>query len=268
MSNMRRWISTVTVLVLATGLAACGDNGVGPEPSGTVSLSVTAAGGDGGSGSISARRTVTPGLSVTQTDDQGNTLVLDSVQVVLREVELERQNDECDDVPAGSDDEDECEEFEAGIRLFRVPLDGSVDRIVSLSAVPADVYDELEFEIHKPDDDNPEGQAFIEDHPTFADISLRAKGTFNDQSFVYTSDLNEDQEIDLSPPLEVGGSGGQEVNVTLRLDVTGWFVDGGGTLVDPATANDGGANENLVEENIENSIEAFEDDDEDGDPDD
>ena len=41
-----------------------------------------------------------------------------------------------------------------------------------------------------------------------------------------------------------------------------------GTLLDPASANEGGANESVVENNIENSIDAFEDDDRDGDDDD
>jgi hypothetical protein len=46
--------------------------------------------------------------------------------------------------------------------------------------------------------------------------------------------------------------------------VDSWFRRGDGSLVDPATANKGGANEDLVEENIERSIEGFEDDDRDG----
>lgn len=277
MAIVKRGFSAITAMLLATGLVACGDD-LGPEASGTVSLSVTAAGAGSGSASLAAgTATATaaadrdtrgePDLSISETDGQGNTLVLDSVQVVLREIELERQEDECDDVASGEDD-DECEEFEADIRLLRVPMDGSVDRVVSLDGVPADVYDELEFEVHKPDDDDAEGRAFIEDNPTFADVSVRAKGTFNGNAFVFTSDLNEDQEIELSPPLEVGGSDAAQVNVTLRLDVTGWFADGSGTFVDPSTANDGGANENLVEDNIRDSIEAFEDDDEDGEADD
>jgi len=35
-------------------------------------------------------------------------------------------------------------------------------------------------------------------------------------------------------------------------------------LIDPATANKGGANENLVKENIKRSMKAFEDKDRDG----
>jgi len=46
-----------------------------------------------------------------------------------------------------------------------------------------------------------------------------------------------------------------------------WVVDGSGNLIDPRTANKGGANEGLVKENIKQSVEAFEDDERDGDDD-
>jgi hypothetical protein len=257
-------IRNVPAAVGAAGLlligAACDGGPTGPEGSGAVALSVTTAGGGDG-----AAASLTPTLSVEQSDGQGNALVLDSVQVVLREIELERMNDDdCDDVPEASDDD--CEEFEAGIRLLHLPLDGSVEQLVQIRP-PADVYDELEFEIHKPDDDDQEGRDFIAEHPNFEDVSVRVKGTFNGEEFLFLQDLNEEQEIELSPPLEVGPDAGP-VNVTLRLDVTTWFVAADGSLVDPTSANEGGPNENLVEENIENAIEAFEDDDRDGDDDD
>jgi hypothetical protein len=48
------------------------------------------------------------------------------------------------------------------------------------------------------------------------------------------------------------------------MDITTWFLNGGsGALVDPGTANPGGANENLVKNNIKNSIKAFRDRDDD-----
>lgn len=43
-----------------------------------------------------------------------------------------------------------------------------------------------------------------------------------------------------------------------------WFRDANGALIDPRSANKGGANENLVKSNIRTSIEGFEDDDRDG----
>jgi hypothetical protein len=53
--------------------------------------------------------------------------------------------------------------------------------------------------------------------------------------------------------------------VTLRFDVSGWFLNATGDgVVDPATANAGGANEALVRENIQRSINAFRDEDHDG----
>lgn len=256
-------LAALTALLLP--LAGCGDGGgdlTGPGSGGdggqaTVSLSVTS-----GPAASAAR---SPGFALEQTDDTGNSLVIDSVQVVLREIELERQNDECPDDSSGSSDEnDACEKFVAGIRLLRVPLDGSVDRMIAIQA-PADTYDEVEFEIHKPDDDDPEGREFIRQNPNFEDVSVRMKGSFNGESFLFLQDLNEDQERVLNPPLVLEEAG--EVNLTLRLDVSAWFVRNDGTLVDPRTANKGGANENLVEENIENSIEVFEDDDEDGEDD-
>ncbi|OGU00384.1 MAG: hypothetical protein A2085_02970 [Gemmatimonadetes bacterium GWC2_71_10] len=61
---------------------------------------------------------------------------------------------------------------------------------------------------------------------------------------------------------------GANTNLTIRMDVRTWFrVGGTGALIDPASANVGQPNEGAVRENIKNSIEAFEDDDRDGDQD-
>jgi len=58
---------------------------------------------------------------------------------------------------------------------------------------------------------------------------------------------------------------GQTINVTLRVDISTWFLNDAKTaLVDPASANNGGANESIVANNIQNSFGAFEDDNRDG----
>lgn len=273
MERRRRVFASLGAVAGAALLAAgCGDSATAPGGNGRVSLSLTSGVDGGSSQSVSAAR-ATSSFDLQQTDGQGNELVLDSVKVVLREIELKRQvDDDCPDDDGAEDaDDDACEEFEAGIRLLDLPLDGGVEQVVTIDA-PADTYDELEFEIHKPDDEDPEGQAFIDDNPAFADASIRAWGTFNGEPFSFREDLNEDQEVTLDPPLVVEEGAGP-VNVTLELDVRTWFTqDGtaGGVLVDPSTAgeDDAGGNEDLVEQNIENSIEAFEDDDEDGEDDD
>jgi len=65
------------------------------------------------------------------------------------------------------------------------------------------------------------------------------------------------------PPLVVDSV--MATNVTVRIDISQWFQDATGNFVDPASANKGGQNESIVNENIKQSIEAFEDRDRDGD---
>jgi len=58
---------------------------------------------------------------------------------------------------------------------------------------------------------------------------------------------------------------GQSLNVTLRVELSGWYLNAAKTaLVDPASANKGGANESVVANNIQTSFNAFEDDNHDG----
>lgn len=195
---------------------------------------------------------------------RGNdTLVIKSVELVLREIELERI-DQLADCPDSSGDDDPCEEFTVGVQLVSLPLGNSTEKTVTVT-VPEGIYDEVEFEIHKPEDSS--DAAFIAAHPAFADVSIRVTGTFSQggtrSDYVYTSDLNAEQEVSLQPPLDVAAGGA--VNVTIRLDVGTWFLSGSGaSVVNPATANKGGANEGLVKDNIEQSIDAFHDDDSDG----
>jgi len=242
-----------------------------------------------------------PAFDVELGDGAGNSLLLTRVAMVLREVELELENDNgCDDSSSrgdddssgdssgGSsdddsgddsdssddssnsrdddDDDDDCEKFVAGPFLLELPLDGSVETIVTLEDVTPGVYDELEFDIHKPEDDTSDDLAFIQQHPDFRRISIRVEGDYNGNAFVYETDLNEDQEVDLTPPMTVSDASNQ-TNVTLMVDVDSWFRRSSGTLVNPSTANKGGPNEKLVEDNIEDSIEGFEDEDFDGDDD-
>ena len=70
----------------------------------------------------------------------------------------------------------------------------------------------------------------------------------------------------LVPPLVVGDGG--TANVTLQVDVTSWFYAADGvTVIDPASASTGQPNESVVEENIQDSLDVYEDDDRDGDDD-
>jgi len=97
-------------------------------------------------------------------------------------------------------------------------------------------------------------------------VSIRVTGTYSQagtrSDFTFTSDVDQGQEAGLVPPVTV--QEGAAVNISLRVDIAGWFLNEAQTaLVDPASANKGQPNESLVANNIQNSFDAFEDDDHD-----
>jgi hypothetical protein len=266
--------------VLATAgalLAACGDSdtngGNGPGTTPVVSFNLAArpaAATVAGLASLAEPYTIT--------DASGNSLTFEKVELVLREIELKRADRDvvCGEDDSNSDDDsnddssddssaDDCEELEFGPVLLDLPLGGGAAQVFTVE-VASGTYDELEFEIHKPEDDGDANDAaFLAAHPDFRGVSIRVTGSYNGTPFTYTTDLGEEQEQALAPPLSLATA--TATDLTLFVDINNWFRTGAATLIDPASANEGGANESLVEDNIENSIDAFEDDDRDGDDD-
>ncbi len=253
-TRQRMSIKTLIVVLVGTVSLACTDS-TSVQLRGNVAVSF-------------ATRATPPALSSPATrgaaprvrDDTltsgSDTLIITSAQIVLREIELKPvESASCDSEPQ------DCNDIEFGPVLVDLPLAPGVTRQFQV-LVPSGTFDEIEFDIHKVSDDDPADAVFRQQHPEFIDLSIRVQGTFRGQVFLYESDLNVEQELDLNPPLVVDQT--TSTNVTIRVNLGEWFRTSGGALIDPATANKGGANENLVNENIKRAIEAFEDDDEDG----
>jgi len=186
----------------------------------------------------------------------GNTLVITKAQVVVRRIKLKGTTaGTCSDDDTAADD---CRSVFIGPMLVDLPL--TTGNVTSISAaLPPDTYRQIEFRIHKPGSDGPDA-AFRAANPTFANISIRVEGTFNGTAFLYTSALDEKQTLTFNPAVTVGAD---NQNVTIQFDVASWFVNGS-TVINPATANSGGANENLVRDRIRSSLRAIEDDDRNG----
>ncbi len=179
---------------------------------------------------------------------------------MLREIELERVDvAECPDDDASAEG---CEEFSTGIMLVDLPLSHATGQVLEVD-VPMGMYDEIELAIHKPD---PVADANF--------LNARVRGRvdprgghlpprgWRSRDFRFETDLSETLEIELSPPLDVAEN--VPARITIRLDIATWFVTADGSaLIDPRTA-DTGQLKALVEDNIRNSIEAFQDDDSDG----
>jgi hypothetical protein len=248
-------LRTATALAFAAAMAACSGS-AGPSNEAQVNFNLA---------TRPAAAATTAALAVVGTPetytDGTNTLVIDQVQLVLREIELKRTESTvaCGESPVG----DACEKLELGPILLDLPLGGAGGAARSFSvAVAPGTYDEVEFEIHKPSDDDGADATFLQAHPDFDGVSLKVTGTWNGEPFTYTSDLNAEEEIELSPPLVTTESAATDL--TLFVDLGRWFRDGAGNLVDPASAGAGGANESLVKNNIGSTLHAFEDENHDG----
>jgi hypothetical protein len=239
----------LAALALAAG--ACSDSG-GPSTQGQVSFSTatqSASLASGGSFEVVA----TP---ETFTDGT-NTLVINGVQLVLREIELHKAGVVSDCATSVDDD---CEELEIGPILLDLPLGTPGGARSFTVAVEPGSYDRVEFEVHKPSSSS--DAAFIAAHPDLDGVSVRVSGTYNGVAFTYTGDFNEEMEFNLVPELAVSETGTADLTLFASLD--SWFRDAGGALVDPASANAGGPNQGLVEQNIRSSLDAFEDENHDG----
>lgn len=189
-----------------------------------------------------------------------NTLTVTKAQLVVRRIKLKPTAT----VAAGCTDDDssddDCATVMTGPVLVDLPLTGSTVTTVN-ATVPAGSYSEVDFRIHKPSDDVGDA-AFLTANPGFAGTSIRVEGTFNGTPFVFTTDLTEKQRVSFTPALVVDEAT-PNPNLTIQVDVSAWFKSGT-TVINPATANKGGANENVVKNNIRASLRAVRDDDRNG----
>jgi hypothetical protein len=175
-----------------------------------------------------------------------DTVIITEAKFRFSEIEFESATD------------DDSTDIEQGPIILSLNLNGGLTE-VGIADVPAGFYEELEFEIEARDEDD----ALVND-PDFEgengqNYSMVISGTINGEPFTFRSE--KDFEVELEPAFEVNDE--EQVSITLNFDTSLWFLDQDGNALNPADSN----NILLIESNIENSIEAFEDDDEDGEDD-
>lgn len=249
---------TPSALLVASALAAaaCSDS---TSPSGNAGDRVSLSFAVPATSAASTGATI-GGVSAAVT--ASGPLVITKAQIVLRELELELASTAgCGDDSGSGSSDDDCAELEFEPFLVDLPVNGGIVSPISVD-IPAGTYHELEMKIHMPElGDDPEDVAFITAHPELRGVSVRVEGTYNGEPFVFESDVTADMEMEFSPPLVVDASG---MNVTVAVDLYGWFKAPDGSWIDPRTAGKSGVNEGEVEDNIQRSFHAFEDDDHDG----
>ena len=247
---------------LAWLVAACSDSS-GPSIGSATNLSIAVATLTAGSiGEMIGLRAIAPAFDRHVMSTGGtHTLVITRAAVALARLELSSVDSAgcaADDHP---ENDDRCQALESGPALVELPVDNSVISLVTLQ-LPAGTYRALEAKIRPVLSTDSGGAAFLAANPQFAHASVRVEGTFDGTRFVYAGAASASLELAFDPPVTIGTTA---TTLTVHVSIDRWFSDGSGTLIDPATANSGGANEQRVSDNVRRSFHAFEDNERHGD---
>lgn len=241
---------TAAVVLGAAALAACGETTDVNDPQAvTLSFQVaTAATAQAASGPAAVgpaagggpMAVAGPPMTIEGTN---GTLTIDEIRLIVAEVELEGDDDACDDDLVEVDD---CAEFEAPPRFLDLPLDGApVEAFVGL--IPPNTYDELEFEIEDLEDDEEDTEFAAEIEALRQDIldefpdwprkaTALVVGSFtnnSDETMSFRVFLEAEIEVerDLVPPVVVGEGGtAPDLTVDLRPDI--WFGLSDGSVLE------------------------------------
>ena len=175
-----------------------------------------------------------------------NTLVLDSVKVLIKNIKLI--------VSAASDD---SVNFKTGPFVVKLNLNSSVN-LFTTALIPEGTYDKVKFEIHKLED----SEVGIDTAFSFAGgrYSVVVYGKFNLIPFIYRSTKSAHQKINFGSTVGINST--SKSNITLKVQPYTWFWTGSDYL-DPLNVS----NENDIDNNIKASFKAFKDNDRNGIPD-
>jgi hypothetical protein len=249
-------------LAAAVGMAACDGSAVSPSGSrgAQVTMSLTTA--SSALISSSVRAALVPSVDVS-----GHKLDIARVQLVLRDVDLKRVEDD-----ACETGHDGCAKFKAGPVLIDLPLSGGVITPFSEKIAPG-TYDRVELKVHEPDDDNGARAAFYAAHPDWQKkATVRVTGTYDSGTGAQPFDIylaaNLEVKQDITPPVTVdSATSPSTINLTLGVDVDSWFRTASGALIDPRSTTADRQLLNVVTENVKRSFRAVRDDDRNGDED-
>lgn len=190
-----------------------------------------------------------------------NELVIQKVQLVFRKIELDRTGAaDCVAEDESGDDHPnvggECEDIMLNPLLVDVPVDNALHPVINIPLADG-TYRQLEARLG-PARDN--ATVFNTANPNLVGKSVRVEGTFKGTPFVFMSAVNARLEMEFDPPLVIDAT---TKNATVSIDVSKWFLNSSGQVIDPTTGPPG-TNTAQIETNIRRSFHAFEDDSERG----
>lgn len=248
-------IRPIAGFVAITALVACSGDIAGSNKQ-AVKLSFTT---NAAVGTAPAGIRMSPDLTVGATSD----LVLTKVQFVLDKIELDRNGtSSCvAEIEAAGDDHaaagEECEDVSRDPVVVDVPVDNALHAVLNVP-LSEGTYSQLEAKLEPARSD---ATAFNAANSNLVGKSVRIEGTYKGNAFVFTSSVRRSLEMSFDPPLVIDAT---TKNATVSFDAAKWFVDSHGAVIDPTTAADGSSAKQEIEDNIQRSFHAFEDEHETG----
>jgi len=236
--------SVLVLSAFAIGLSAC-DALTSPKAKGvsfSVSTLAAVAGAPGlrssstraaeFTGTASNVATIVNGaLRITSGAD---TLIIDSIRVVLAQIVLRQQADTlCGTV--GHDDaaDPTCANISQGPYLAKLPITAGAASLFDGIPIPNGTYTGIRVRIHNPKigDQSPTTAAFLAAHPEWSGKSMMVDGKFNGTAFHWAHDPPVQLQHVFNPAVTVDAN--TALNFTLRVDVASWFVASSGALIPP-----------------------------------
>ena len=256
--------TSLVSLVLLSALTACGD----------ASADLTASTGGAASLSVSFGQSSTTSAA-TIVGTAADTMRITSVQLVLSHLKLRRDGiAACADIAVSgsgsgsggsgsvnsntSIDVGGCSRLDHGPLLVDLPLSSASTSPLSVT-IPAGTYRSFEFEIDNVNagsNATAEEKSFLAANPQFRDVTIRVTGTYKGAAFTFLSRAQSEVEFEFEPSLTV--ESGVNDNVSVVLDLAGWFKDSSGAVLNPTVAN-----QTRIDQNIIASFSAFGDRDRD-----
>lgn len=225
-----------------------------PDAGGSPSVSGASSGGV----SADVAGAPAPSAAVTVSDGQHDLLITDA-ELLVQEPQLRTTvANSCDLVAAGqSSDSDSCAELLTGPLHISLPVQTPGVGATLLTAVQVDTahYDALQLHLHPGDPNDSRDASILQQRPYMDGTSVYVKGTYDGQAFALELGIDTDQVLAF-PSVDLTADGATAV-VQLQVDVASWLTDPGtGAVIDPSTAAAGGANHDVVVQNVVGSMGA------------
>lgn len=228
---------------LLLAAAGCSETEFGfTNPTQTGRLTVTHDVSSGPASSAGAAAvTVSPDVTVDESTD----FVVDSVHVVVRELQVAREGAECDFGAPGSgtggDDGIDCIELNVGTRVDTLPTGDGTRDIVQDGAVEPGTFDRMLFQLNVLTPSGTEDQDVIVLRPDLDGASVKITGSVGGERFEILLAPEQEVVVQAGDPLTIEDEGSGQM--ILHWDVASWFddPDGDGHIDPLAAAGDGGA---------------------------